>query len=91
MRKLFTDFGYIPDTVQLLCDNQAALKLLKHPIASARSKHIDVIYHFARERVERKEVVFDYINTDDNMADIMTKPLPDLKFQHFRNSMSISV
>ena len=52
LRKLLADFGKAGNTaVQLWGDNQAALKLLKHPIASNRSKHIDVIYHFARERV----------------------------------------
>jgi len=50
---LFADLGYELRPVQLFSDNQAALSLMKHPIASARSKHIDVLYHFARERVAR--------------------------------------
>jgi hypothetical protein len=77
-------------TVNIYGDNQAALKLLKHPIASLRSKHIDVIYHFARERVARGEVKFEYISTDKMVADIMTKALPESKFITFRDSMGMA-
>ncbi|GAQ92941.1 hypothetical protein KFL_012140030 [Klebsormidium nitens] len=65
-------------TVQIYYDNQGAIRLLKHPIALQQSKHIDVIHHFARERVARKEVAFAYCKTEDMKADIMTKALsPD--------------
>ena len=80
LRKLTTDLGGDLKTMQLYTDNQAALTLLKNPIASARSKHIDIIYHFARERVARKEVKFDYCPTAKMIADIMTKALAEGKF-----------
>jgi len=57
-RKLGVDLGFDLGHVQIYCDNQGAIQLLKHPIASQRSKHIDVIHHFARERVARREVNF---------------------------------
>lgn len=81
LRKLISDLG-IPASgpVTIYSDNQAAISLLKNPITSARSKHIDVHYHFARERVARKEVEFIYCRTDDNVADALTKALPDCKF-----------
>jgi hypothetical protein len=68
LRKLLSDFGKTTPTVNIYGDIQAALKLLKHPIASLRSKHIDVIYYFARERVARGEVKFEYISTDKMVA-----------------------
>ena len=81
LRKLLADFGKGGGkAVQLWCDNQAALKLLKHPIASNRSKHIDVIYHFARERVARGEVAFSFCPTDRMIADCLTKAVAEQQF-----------
>jgi histidinol phosphatase-like PHP family hydrolase len=79
LRKLLPDFDLTIETVDINCDNQAALSLLKHPIASARSKHIDILYHFARERVARKEVSFKYCSTDSMLADSLTKPVSEHK------------
>ena len=89
LRKLLSDFDIHIGTVDIACDNQGAIKILKHPIASVRSKHIDVIYHFARERVARKEVEFSYIDTSNNIADCFTKPLPEAKFGFCRKGMGV--
>jgi hypothetical protein len=80
-RKLAGDIGLEIGGVQILCDNQGAIKLLKHPIASQRSKHIDVLHHFARERVARKEVEFAYCPTGEMAADFLTKEVPVGKFK----------
>ena len=74
----------------IMADNQSAIKLLRNPISSVRSKHIDVIHHFARERVLRKEVSFKYIATDKMLADIFTKPLPGSKHLFCCKGMGVS-
>ena len=55
-----------------------------------RSKHIDVIHHFARERVLRKEVGFTYISTEKMLADVLTKALPVAKHQFCCKGMGLS-
>jgi hypothetical protein len=80
-RKLAGDIGLEFGGVQILCDNQGAIKLLKHPIASQRSKHIDVLHQFAKERVARKEVEFAYCPTGEMAADFLTKAVPVGKFR----------
>jgi hypothetical protein len=72
-----------------MADNQSAIKLLRNPVTSARSKHIDVIHHFARERVLRKEVSFQYISTDKMLADVLTKALPGVKHQYCCKGMGV--
>ncbi|KAJ9524212.1 hypothetical protein QJQ45_004986 [Haematococcus lacustris] len=75
--------------VTIMCDNEAALTLVKHPIASARSKHIDVLHHFVRERVARGELVFKFCGSAANVADVFTKALPSVKFEFCKAGMGM--
>ena len=79
LRKLLNDLDLKIGTVTIMADNQAAIKLLKNPISSVRSKHIDVMHHFARERVQRNEVEFKYTTTSSMLADMLTKPVGEAK------------
>ena len=89
LRKLLLDFGIDVGAVCIMADNQSAIKLLRNPVTSARSKHIDVVYHFARERVLRKEVSFQYISTDKMLADVFTKALTGVKHQFCCKGMGV--
>ena len=83
------DFGLNISTIDTMADNQSAIKLLRNPISSLRSKHIDIVHHFARERVMRKEVAFVYTATDLMIADVMTKALPKCKHVYCCNGMGV--
>ena len=82
LRKLAAELELLDGglAVDIMADNQSAIKLLRNPISSLRSKHIDVVHHFARERVLRKEVTFTYTATNTMVADILTKALTGDKF-----------
>ena len=79
LRHLLEDLDEASDTIHIYADNQSALKLLRNPMATQRAKHIDVVYHFARERVARKEVEFSYLPTTEMAADMFTKAVPKAK------------
>lgn len=90
LRKLFDSLDIKLPTVDITCDNQSAIKLLKNPIFSVRSKHIDVAHHFARERVQSKEVTFHYVSTTDMAADMFTKVLPVSKHEACCNMIGMA-
>ena len=89
LRKLMRDLDLGTDSIIIRADNQSAIKLLKNPVSSQRSKHIDTIYHFARERVARKEVTFLYISTNEMIADILTKAVPKSKVEFCSTGMGL--
>ena len=60
--------------VKLYADNQGAITLAKDPIRKERSKHIDIKYHFIKSEIETGTITLNYIPTEDNIADIFTKP-----------------
>jgi hypothetical protein len=89
LRHLLADLGVRVGTVQMFGDNQAALSLISNPVVSARSKHIDVMHHFVRERVARGEVVFTFVGTEQQVADCFTKSLPPTSFKVCRERMGM--
>jgi transposase InsO family protein len=89
LRKLLPELGIPCDSIEIKADNQAAIHLLNNYAISQRSKHIDVIYHFARERVQSGEVSILYVPTATQVADILTKPVNRDKLIFCRSSMGI--
>ena len=89
LNKLRLDLQLCTEPPLINADNQSALKLLRNPIASQRSKHIDVAYKFARERAMRGEVTFKYISTHDMVADCLTQALPKEKHEKCCGGMGL--
>ena len=71
------------------CDNQGAIALAKNPESHARSKHIDIQWHYQRERIEDGSVEFRYIPTEEQIADGLTKALTREKFLIFRRALGL--
>jgi hypothetical protein len=61
-------------------DNQACIKMAEGDGVTKRAKHIDVRYHVTREAIERGEIILEYISTEDQVADALTKNLGQVKF-----------
>jgi hypothetical protein len=58
-----------------MCDNQSTCSVLDNAIENGKSKHLDVHWHFVRERVRMGDVKVTWVRSEDNVADIFTKPL----------------
>ena len=74
----------------LLCDNIGATYLCLNPVFHSRMKHISLDYHFVREQVQSGKLRVSHISTKDQLADMLTKPLPLSKFADFRLKMRIA-
>jgi hypothetical protein len=76
--------------IRIHADNQGANSLTQNPTHHSRSKHIDIQYHFTREKVESGEVEIEYVSTDKMVADGLTKALGGVKFGRFIQDMKLN-
>ena len=74
----------------LWCDNLGALSLAANPVFHARTKHIEVDYHFIREKVLNKDIQLRFISTHAQLADIFTKGLTSDRFEFLRSKLRVS-
>jgi hypothetical protein len=65
--------------IKMMCDNKSTICLSKNPEFHSRSKHIDIKYHFIKEKISDKTINIEYISTDDMIADIFTKAVSRIK------------
>jgi hypothetical protein len=82
-------FGQELEATVIHSDNQSCIRLSKNLVFHDRSKHIDIMYHLNRDCVQRGVVKLDYIQTDEQVADIFTKALSKQKFMKFRYQMGL--
>ncbi|BBN67240.1 hypothetical protein Prudu_20S000300 [Prunus dulcis] len=76
IRQVLCDLHMIvPEAPLLHSDNLSALALSANPVFHSRIKHLDVDFHFIRERVQSKDLIVQYVPTDEQVADILTKGL----------------
>ncbi|GJS93535.1 retrovirus-related pol polyprotein from transposon TNT 1-94 [Tanacetum coccineum] len=73
----------------IFCDNSSTVELSRNPVLHGRSKHIDVRFHFLRELTRDNVVRLVHCPTQDQVADIMTKPLKLDLFTRFRSLMGV--
>jgi hypothetical protein len=81
--------GEDPGQTVMKVDNKSAINLCKNPVLHDRSKHIDTRFHFIRECVEKKQIAVEYVRTEDQLADILTKPVGRVRFLELRKKMGL--
>lgn len=81
--------GDIHEKTKLLLDNQSAIKIIKNNEMHGRSKHIDIRFHFIREKYQAGYFDIEYICSKEQLADIFTKPLSRERFNYLKNCIGI--
>ena len=90
LRRLLMDINALPNGPTVLMeDNQGAIAIAKNPIVHARTKHIDIRYHYIREAVQGRTIKLEYCPTNEMLADILTKPLSKGRFELLRQAMGM--
>jgi hypothetical protein len=89
MKKLLFDYGFTQETMVIHCDNTSAINISKNTVQHSRTKHIDIWHHFIRDLVESREVTLMFIPTENQLADILTKPLDGSRFESLRKAIGI--
>ncbi|KAK2457784.1 putative mitochondrial protein [Trifolium repens] len=88
---LFTELGHTPTAGPVIyCDNLGATHLSANPVFHSRMKHIALAYHFVRENVQRGRFRVSFVSTNDQLADILTKPLLRPRFEFLLSKLHLS-
>ncbi|XP_040933766.1 secreted RxLR effector protein 161-like [Gossypium hirsutum] len=75
--------------IPLYCDNQSAIRLAENPVFHARTKHVEVHYHFVKEKVIHDKIELSYVKTDNQVANLFTKGLSTTKLEKFCSQLGI--
>ncbi|GJT35036.1 hypothetical protein Tco_0925455 [Tanacetum coccineum] len=87
--KPLVDYELILNDVPVLCDNKGAIDLSKNPVLHSRTKHIEIRHHFLRDNVQKGNISIEKVASEDNIADILTKPLKREPFNLLRLGLGL--
>ncbi|KAH9728536.1 hypothetical protein KPL70_009073 [Citrus sinensis] len=89
LRGMINELGYKKSSIAILCDSQSAISLSKNQVHHEKTKHIDIKLYFIRLEVSKGTVKLVKVHTSNNVADMLTKPVPMAKFEHCLNLAGI--
>jgi hypothetical protein len=90
MCSFLKELGMPVNTIPLCGDNQGAIFNASNPVQEKRTKHIDIHFHYIREKVSDGEVTLHFVTTDQNPADMFTKNLARDNFLRCRSHLGIT-
>ncbi|GJZ30735.1 retrovirus-related pol polyprotein from transposon TNT 1-94 [Tanacetum coccineum] len=84
MKQALIDYDVCLNDVLIMCDNKGAIDLSKNPVQHSRTKHIEIRHHFLRDNIQKDNISIEKVASEDNIADIFTKPLKREVFNYLR-------
>jgi hypothetical protein len=82
-------YDQVLDLSVIHCDNDSCVKISENPMFHDRSKNIEIKYYFLHDKVQKGEVILQYISTNEKKTDILTKPLSKINFSYLRDKMGL--
>ena len=73
----------------ILSDSTSAAAIAANPVYHSKTKHFEIDLHFLRDKVTKSELEINYIGNNDQIADVLTKPLLHHKFSCFRSKVKV--
>ena len=89
VQKLLHDYGICQEHLTIYCENTSAINIYKNPIQHFRTKHIEIRHHFIRELIEDGTLTLEFIHTNDQEADLFTKPLDSKRFEFLHQNIGL--
>lgn len=80
---------HLPQPPVVWCDNLSTVLLSANPVQHARTKHIEIDLYFVREKVQRGQLTVKHVSTNEQIADILTKPVGHSQFDHLRTKLRV--
>ncbi|KAI0529333.1 hypothetical protein KFK09_001880 [Dendrobium nobile] len=89
LKQQVLDLGLPVGTISVFCDNTSAICISKNPIQHSRTKQIDIRHHFIRDHVTKGDIELHHVTTENQLADIFTKPLAFDTFSSLRTRLGV--
>ena len=79
IQRLKSEISQDTSPILINCDSQSALCIVENGVINSRTKHIDIRHHFVKDQIESNVINIQYVRTEEQVADILTKPLGPIK------------
>ncbi|KAK6115293.1 hypothetical protein DH2020_007562 [Rehmannia glutinosa] len=89
MKQTLADYKCSYENVPIFCDNISAINIAQNPVHHNRTKHIEIRHHFLRDCVSKRKIEISFVPSQDQLADIFTKPLSSETFSSIRARLGI--
>ena len=77
------------DTTIIFYENQSCIKMIENSMFHDKLKHIEIRYFYIRDMVQKGTIKLQYVSTDEQVVDLLTKPISQVKFEYFYDKIGV--